>query len=126
MALEYKIDTDKGIIFATASESITLTGLMEHMRRVMENTDFDPGYDTVLTIEPGTRTSALSEMTKLREIVRGYAGIRKGTKWAAVVDDGFSCAIAGIIVAAVQPKDAEIQVFSNRPDAIRWVTEDRA
>ena len=122
MALTHQIDTDKGVIFATATGSFSTTDLIEHMKRVMQDPAFDIAYGTVFSIEQGTRGPVMGEWRQLGELLSGYAGIRKGTKWACVVPDGFSFGLARVAVTTVQPRQAEIRVFYSQAEAVRWVT----
>ena len=83
----YRIDKKQEIIYTTVTITPTTLTMMGHIQKVMNDPDFDPNYNSVITVSEGTTIPGipLEKIDAIRTLLNRYAQKRNSKKWALVV-----------------------------------------
>ena len=119
----HKIDKLQGIIFTRASGTLTSVPMIDHIRNVMNDPDFDPNYNSIIVLEENTRIAGIpkEKIETIRRVFDGYAKLRKGRNWAVVAPNERLGAFIKLNLDLIGPVKFNIRIFQSEEDALNWI-----
>ena len=119
----YKIDKVQGIIFTRAAGTPTTVTVIDHIRNVMSDTDFDPNYNSIIVLEKNIRIAAIpkDEINIVRQVLNGYAQKGKGRNCAVVVPNERQEIFLKLNLELIRPIKFNIRVFYREDEALNWI-----
>ncbi len=119
----HKIDKLQGIIFGRVSGTPTTVAMIDHIRNVLNDPDFDPNYNSIIVFEENTRLAGVpkDKIEIIRRVLDGYAKQRKGRDWAVVTPNERQAAFLKLNLEVIGPIKFNIRIFQSEDDALTWI-----
>ncbi len=119
----HEIDKVQGIIFTRAAGTPTTVTVIDHIRNVMSDTDFDPNYNSIIILEKNIRIAAIpkDEINIVRQVLNGYAQKGKGRNCAVVVPNERQEIFLNLNLELIRPIEFNIRVFYREDEALNWI-----
>jgi hypothetical protein len=119
----HEIDKLRGIILTRAAGTPTTVTVIDHIRNVMKDPDFDPNYNSIIVLEKNIRIAAIpkDEIEIVRQVLNGYAQKGKGRNCAIVVPNERQEIFLKLNLELIRPVELNIQVFYSEDQALNWI-----
>ncbi len=119
----HRIDKLQGIIFTRVSGTPTTILMIDHIRNVMNDPDFDPNYNSIIVFEENARIPGIAkdEIETIRRVLDGYAQQRKGRNWAVVAPNERQEAFLKLNLELIGPVKFNIRIFQSEDEALSWI-----
>jgi len=119
----HEIDKIQGIIFTRATGTPTTVTVIDHIRNVMNDPDFDPNYNSIIVLEKNIRIAAIpkDEIEIVRQVLNGYAQKGKGRNCAVVVPNERQEIFLKLNLELICPIEFNIRVFYREDEALNWL-----
>ena len=119
----HEIDKIQGIIFTRATGTPTTVTVIDHIRNVMNDPDFDPNYNSIIVLEKNIRIAAIpkDEIEIVRQVLNGYARKGKGRNCAVVVPNERQEIFLKLNLDLIRPIEFNIRVFYREDEALNWI-----
>ena len=119
----HKIDKIQGIIFTRASGTPTTVAIIDHIKNVLNDPDFDPNYNSIIILEENTHIVGIpkEKIETIRQVLDGYAKLRKGRNLAIVVPNERLEAFLKLNLELIGPVKFNIRTFQSKEDALNWI-----
>jgi hypothetical protein len=119
----HEIDKLQGIIFTRAAGTPTTVTVIDHIRNVMNDPDFDPNYNSIIVLEKNIRIAAIpkDEIEIVRQVLNGYAQKGKGRNCAVVVPNERQEIFLKLNLELIRPVELNIRVFYREDEALNWI-----
>ena len=119
----HEIDKIQGIIFTRATGTPTTVTVIDHIRNVMNDPDFDPNYNSIIVLEKNIRIAAIpkDEIEIVRQVLNGYAQQGKGRNCAVVVPNERQEIFLKLNLDLIRPIEFNIRVFYREDEALNWI-----
>ena len=119
----HKIDKLQGIIFTRASGTPTTVTMIDHIRNVLNDPDFDPKYNSIIVFDENTHIAGVpkDKIEIIRHVLDGYAQQRTGRNWAVVVPNERQEAFLKLNLELIGPVKFNIRIFQSEDDALNWI-----
>ncbi len=124
----HEIDKLRGIIFTRAAGTPTTVTVIDHIRNVMNDPDFDPNYNSIIVLEKNIRIAAIpkDEIEIVRQVLNGYAQKGKGRNCAVVVPNERQEIFLKLNLELIRPIELNIQVFYSEDEALNWIKDQQS
>ena len=121
----HEIDKLRGIIFTRATGTPTTVSVIDHIRNVMNDPDFDPNYNSIIVLEKNIRIAAIpkDEIEIVRQVLNGYAQKGEGRNCAVVVPNERQEIFLKLNLELIRPIEINIQVFYSEDEALNWIKD---
>lgn len=119
----HEIDKVQGIILTRAAGTPTTVTVIDHIRNVMSDPDFDPNYNSIIILEKNIRIAAIpkDEINIVRQVLNGYAQKGKGRNCAVVVPNERQEIFLKLNLELIRPIEFNIRVFYREDEALNWI-----
>jgi hypothetical protein len=119
----HEIDKLRKIIFTRAAGTPTTVTVIDHIRNVMNDPDFDPNFNSIIVLEKNIRIAAIprDEIEIVRQVLNGYAQKGKGRHCAVVVPNERQEIFLKLNLELIRPIELNIQVFYSEDEALNWI-----
>jgi hypothetical protein len=119
----HEIDKLQGIIFTRAAGTPTTVTVIDHIRNVMNDPDFDPNYNSIIVLEKNIRIAAIpkDEIEIVRQVLNGFARKGKGRNCAVVVPNERQEIFLKLNLELICPIEFNIRVFYREDEALNWI-----
>lgn len=119
----HEIDKLQGIIFTRAAGTPTTVTVIDHIRNVMSDPDFDPNYNSIIVLKKNIRIAAIpkDEIEIVRQVLNGYAQKGKGRNCAVVVPNERQEIFLKLNLELIRPIEFNIRVFYREDEALNWI-----
>ena len=118
MPTSYRIDAERRVIFSSATGVVVDADLRSHQRSLLNDPDFDKGFDQLWDFGAVTRvevsTAAVQELAK----ARSYEG---GVKRALVAPKDAAFGMARMFQSLHDSAPETIRVLRSLPEAEAWL-----
>jgi hypothetical protein len=113
----------RGVIFTQVSGTPTTVTIIDHIQRVMNDPDFDPGHNSLIVLDKTTTIAGIpkDKIVHLRAVLNGYAKQRTGRNWAVVVPNERLEVFLKLNLEFISPVKFNIRVFNSKDDALNWL-----
>ena len=120
---KHKIDKLRGIIFTRAAGTPTTVTVIDHIRNVMSDPDFDPNYNSIIVLEKNIRIAAIpkDEIETVRQVLNGFAQKGNGRNCAVVVPNERQEIFLKLNLELIRPIEFNIRVFYREDEALNWI-----
>ena len=124
----HEIDKLQGIIFTRATGTPTTVTVIDHIRNVMSDPDFDPNYNSIIVLEKNIRIAAIpkDEIEIVRQVLNGYAQKGKGRNCAVVVPNERQEIFLKLNLELIRPIEFNIRVFYREDEALNWIKDQQS
>jgi hypothetical protein len=124
----HEIDKLQGIILTRAAGTPTTVTVIDHIRNVMYDPDFDPNYNSIIVLEKNIRIAAIpkDEIEIVRQVLNGYAQRGKGRHCAIVVPNERQEIFLKLNLELIRPIELNIQVFYTEDEALNWIKDQQS
>ena len=124
----HEIDKLREIIFTRAAGTPTTVTVIDHIRNVMNDPDFDPNYNSIIVLEKNIRIAAIprDEIEIVRQVLNGYAQKGKGRHCAVVVPNERQEIFLKLNLELIRPVELDIQVFYSEDQALNWLKDQQS
>ena len=124
----HEIDKLRGIIFTRAAGTPTTVTVIDHIRNVMNDPDFDPNYNSIIVLEKNIRIAAIpkDEIEIVRQVLNGYAQKGKGRNCAVVVPNERQEIFLKLNLELIRPVELNIRVFYREDEALNWIKDQQS
>jgi len=124
----HEIDKLQGIIFTRATGTPTTVTVIDHIRNVMNDPDFDPNYNSIIVLEKNIRIAAIpkDEIEIVRQVLNGYAQKGKGRNCAVVVPNERQEIFLKLNLELIRPVELNIRVFYREDEALNWIKDQQS
>ncbi len=119
----YKIDKIQRIIFTRATGTPTTVTMIDHIRNVMNDPDFDPDYNSIIVLDKNIRIAGIpkDEIEIVQQVLNGYAQQGKGRTCAVVVPNERQEIFLKLNLELIQPIKFNIGIFYSEDEALTWI-----
>ena len=119
----YKIDKIQRIIFTRATGTPTTVTMIDHIRNVMNDPDFDPDYNAIIVLDKNIRIAGIpkDEIEIVQQVLNGYAQQGKGRNCAVVVPNERQEIFLKLNLELIQPIKFNIGIFYSEDEALTWI-----
>ena len=119
----HKIDKLQGIIFTRAAGTPTTVTVIDHIRNLMHDPDFDPNYNLIIVLEKNIRIAAIpkDEIEIVRQVLNGFARKGKGRNCAVVVPNERQEIFLKLNLELIRPIEFNIRIFYREDEALNWI-----
>ena len=119
----YKIDKVQEIIFTRATGTPTTVTMIDHIRNVMNDPDFNPDYNSIIILEENIRIAGIPkyEIEIVRQVLNGYAQQGKGRNCAVVVPNERQEIFLKLNLELIHPIKFNIRAFYSEYEALKWI-----
>ena len=119
----HEIDKLQRIIFTRAAGTPTTVTVIDHIRNVMSDPDFDPNYNSIIVLEKNIRIAAIpkDEIEIVRQVLNGFAQKGTGRNCAVVVPNERQEIFLKLNLELIRPIEFNIQVFYSEDEALNWI-----
>ena len=119
----YKIDKIQRIIFTRATGTPTTVTMIDHIRNVMNDPDFDPDYNSIIVLDKNIRIAGIpkDEIEIVQQVLNGYAQQGKGRTCAVVVPNERQEIFLKLNLELIQPIKFNIAIFYSEDEALTWI-----
>jgi hypothetical protein len=123
--IRHKIDKLRRIIFTRAAGTPTTVTLIDHIRNVMKDPDFDPNYNSIIVLEKNIRIAAIpkDEIEIVRQVLNGFAQKGTGRNCAVVVPNERQEIFLKLNLELIRPLEFNIRVFYKEDEALNWLKD---
>lgn len=121
MSADYEIDTDRRIIFSTASGVLTEDDLRGHRKQLRADPFFDPSFDQLWDCSEVTKVAVGIEVVRFLSRSSSYEA---GAKRAVVAPDDITFGLARMFQTLHEDAPEEVRIFRSREEARRWLKLD--
>ena len=121
----HKIDKLQGIIFTRAAGTPTTVTVIDHIRNVMNDPDFDPNYNSIIVLEENIRIAAIpkDEIEIVQQVLNGFAQHGKGRNCAVIVPNERQEIFLKLNLELIRPIKFNIRIFYREDEALNWVID---
>ena len=122
MPISYRIDSDRGLVLTTASDSLTVDELLAHKSALLEDEQFLPGFKELSDVR-GVREMKLgfTEMQRLAGFDRDHKARLGDYKLALVVPKALIFGLARMYQQVTEENLPQVGVFHSVEDAAKWL-----
>jgi hypothetical protein len=123
MPITYSIDAERGIVFATVGDELSLGDTLLHVQEVFADPRFRPGMAALFD----ARQASLGEFSgdELRRVLSAIdsrpASLVLGVRWAIVVSREIDFAVSRMFEGLSGHLPVEIHVFRSYETARAWI-----
>jgi hypothetical protein len=123
MPCRYVIDTGRGLVISTAWGRVTFDEMKAHQERLLNDPDFDPGFNQLVD---GTAVTAVEATPNDLKAIIGRRFFSPTSRRAFL---GSSLPILGMarvmeLYAKMETDREHVSVFHDRDSAMRWLADE--
>jgi hypothetical protein len=122
MPINYSIDTDKGVVYTTASDVLTEDELFEHKRKLVSDPEFKPGFVELSDVRFITelRVSA-DDIQRFVMQDRSEAEQLQDFKLAIIVSGSTEFGLGIMYETMSSESSANVRIFRDMGQAREWL-----
>jgi hypothetical protein len=113
----------KGVIFTYVSGTPTTVTMIDHIQKVLNDSEFDPNLNSIIVLGESTHIPGVpkNKIDTIRRVLDGYAQQRKGRNCAIVAPTKRLVAFMELTLEMINPVIFNFRIFQNVDDAFNWL-----
>lgn len=125
MQFSYYFDEAKRLIHVKKSGTVTVDDDIAMIKAILADPKFRKGMSSISDLTDAQYDWGLPDVDRFREFVYSIADAAGSCKWALVTNGGITQAAARmfIVLYDIHSDKIKIKMFSNKFDAVKWVTK---
>jgi sulfate adenylyltransferase subunit 1 (EFTu-like GTPase family) len=123
MAMNYKIDSERGLLFVAAEGETSQAERLEAMQAWMRDPEFRPGLQTLADFSESESVPTLAELEEIVGYMRRHQSAIGQKKIAIVSTRPVSFGVARQFGALAPGEFLTVQVFKDRDTALAWLAD---
>ena len=121
MSAQYRIDSERRVIFSSATGVLTDEDLHEHQAQLLADPFFDPGFDQLWDF---TRVSAVEVSPEALRHLAHSRSYKASARRAVVAPDDLRFGMGRMFQLLHDEAPEELRVFRSLDEARRWLALD--
>jgi hypothetical protein len=126
MAMTYKIDSERGMLFVCADGETTQPERLAAMDAWVTDPEFRPGLQTLADFSKSSNVPTLAELDEIVGYIRRHASAIGQAKIAIITARPVTFGVARQFGALVPRGLLTVQVFKDRDAALAWLVQGAA
>ena len=121
MPFTYTIAPELNLIRTSGQGDVTLTGLMLHMEKVIDDSLYRPGMNTIADMRQARILMTMQDTSDLIRLFLQQAKIRKRGRWAVVISRRPEVHMIRFFITFLEHLPFKMSVFDTPEEAAEWL-----
>jgi hypothetical protein len=123
--IEYVFDKVNHLLRVRMSGSNSAADMARHYSMVLDDSNYDPTFDSIFCIDDNAGGPILSELPETSRLMEAVAHLQQGRRWAVVLSPGFKRTIVEFLLAGAKLGSVQMRFFDDDEHALAWLGQPR-